>query len=350
MGVAVSVLTTNPDGDLSPVDQWEGVTVHRVPVSLVEQGCYLAPEIYKRIKSERCDLVHCQSYHTLVAPMGMLAAWRARIPYVLTFHGGGHSAQWRNAVRGAQLRALRPLLARASRLIACAKFEIPYYSALLRLPTSMFALIPNGSDLNASRSTLKASKEPMLIASVGRLERYKGHHRVIEALPRILERRPETHLLIIGRGPYENALRELASRLRISERVQIRSVDPTNRGGMEDLLRRASLVTLLSEYETHPVAVLEALSLGCPALVADNSGMAELAERGWARSIRLESTAEEVAQAIVEELGRNSSPPAIDLPTWRDSAVALHRLYETIVADRLDARSEGETVTRTAPR
>ena len=43
--------------------------------------------------------------------------------------------------------ALRPLLARAERLVAVARFEVDQYSRELRLPREKFVLIPNGTDL-----------------------------------------------------------------------------------------------------------------------------------------------------------------------------------------------------------
>ena len=90
-----------------------------------------------------------QSYHTLVAPLAMAAAAHARIPYVVTFHGGGHSSPLRNSIRGTQLRLLRPLLARAQTLVSLADFEIEHYGALLGLPRGRFVTIPNGADLPA---------------------------------------------------------------------------------------------------------------------------------------------------------------------------------------------------------
>ena len=77
--------------------------------------------------NRKSDLVHIQSYHTLVAPLAMLAARRAKLPYLLTFHGGGHSSQLRNATRGSQLALLRPLLAHAERLVTLAHFEETYF-------------------------------------------------------------------------------------------------------------------------------------------------------------------------------------------------------------------------------
>ena len=70
-----------------------------------------------------------------------------RIPYVVTFHAGGHSSRLRHRLRPLQLSLVRPLLARADRLIALAPFEIEHYATRLRVPPDRFALISNGSDL-----------------------------------------------------------------------------------------------------------------------------------------------------------------------------------------------------------
>jgi hypothetical protein len=64
----------------------------------------------------------------------MLAARRAKLPYLLTFHGGGHSSQLRNALRGSQLALLRRLLTHAERLVTLAHFEQGYYTKKLHLP------------------------------------------------------------------------------------------------------------------------------------------------------------------------------------------------------------------------
>ena len=165
----------------------------------------------------------------------MLAALRAGIPYVVTFHGGGHSSRLRNALRGAQQRLLRPLLARAERLVAVAEFEIGHFGERLHLPPERFALIPNGSDLPRVSPRSDADEAPAgpLIASIGRLERYKGHHRLIAALPLILAAQPDARLWIAGTGPYEDALRALArqTRRRGSRRHSRDSGDETARDG-----------------------------------------------------------------------------------------------------------------------
>src|SRR6266545_5778232 len=146
-GIDVTVLTANLGNQLPAEEIVEGIQIHRVPAWPADRDYYFAPQIYSVIKNGSWDVIHVQSYHTFFAPLAMLAAWRANIPYVVTFHGGGHSSRLRNALRGVQQMLLRPLLARADRLIAIASFEIPLFSKRLRLHQKRFALIPNGGDL-----------------------------------------------------------------------------------------------------------------------------------------------------------------------------------------------------------
>ncbi|MBE3558220.1 MAG: glycosyltransferase family 4 protein, partial [Ktedonobacteraceae bacterium] len=273
-----------------------------VPAWPAERDYYIAPEVHSIVERGKWDLVHCQGCHTFVPPLAMLAARKAGIPYVVTFHTGGHSSRARNSIRGIQWRLLRPLFAHAARLIGVSRFEANYFCNLLRLPARQFAVIPNGAALPELPAYAREGAEPgtrSLIISVGRLERYKGHQRLIAALPRLRERRPDAHLLILGSGPYEAELRKLAQAVGVAEHVTIRSVPAGDRRAMAEILSQASLVALLSEYEAHPIAVMEALALRRPVLVADTSGLHELAEQKLVSAIPLDSTPEEVARAAL---------------------------------------------------
>lgn len=332
-GAIVTVLTTDPSGQLPAEEQVEGVTIRRVRAWPAHRDYYFAPGIYRAITCGDWDIVHVQSYHTLVAPLAMFAAWRAKLPYVVTFHGGGHSSRLRNALRGSQRAALRPLLARAERLIAVARFEVEFFAKQLRLPTQRFVVIPNGSDLPQA-TPAAAPADGKLIASVGRLERYKGHHRVIEAMPQVLKQLPDARLWIAGTGPYEPELRRLANTLRVADRVEIGAVPSEDRQAMASALSSAALVVLLSEYETHPIAIMEALALKRPVLVARTSGLSELADRGLARAIPIDSTTEQVAAAVLDQLRHPLTPANVHLPGWDECAGDLLALYQSILRER----------------
>lgn len=335
-GAQVEVLCSEPGGPALREEQHSGVTIRSVRAWPANRDWCFAPRLWREMGRQRWDVVHIQSYHTLVAPLAMLRALTLGIPYVVTFHGGGHTSELRNRSRGAQRLLLGPLLRRAAKLVAVARFEIEQYGEELGLPADHFALIPNGTDLafsaeNAGATAAADSNGHPTLASIGRLERYKGHHRVIAALPHVLEREPEARLLIVGSGPYEDDLRRQVDELGLAGKVQFTSVPPGQPETMAALLRGVSLVVLLSDFETHPLVALEAAAAGRRLLVADSSGLAELAAAGFARAIPPEESPELVAAAVIEELGKPPPSERPQLSSWDECAAELLALYRSLV-------------------
>jgi glycosyltransferase involved in cell wall biosynthesis len=326
-GADVSILTLNVGGELPTEDALDGVPVRRVHAHLEVGDLFASPELYRRVRSGGYDVVHVQSYHTLVAPTAMAAAARAGVPFVITFHGGGHTSALRNRIRGAQITMLGPLARRAAALVAIADFEIEHYGRRMRIPESRWVKIPNGADLPPP-SADRAPEPGTLVVSPARLEKYKGHQRVLRALPHVVRAIPDVHLWIAGKGPYENDLHELAGELGIADRVEISVVD---RQTLADRMSDAAVATLVSDFESHPLAALEAMSLGVPVVVAHNSGMAELADRGLARSVATDAPPEALAAAILEQI-RAPIAATVDIPSWDDCATRLLELYARISA------------------
>ena len=95
---------------------------------------------------------------------------------------------------------------------------------------------------------------------------------------------------------------------------------------MAELLRGVSLVVLLSEFETHPLVALEAAAAGCRLLVADASGLAELAADGFARAIPLdESPRPRSARRWSRSWPSRRRPSAPTLTSWDECAAAAAR-------------------------
>jgi glycosyltransferase involved in cell wall biosynthesis len=334
---SVTVLTTDLDGRLPTLERHGAVEVRRVRAYPRGRDWRFAPGVVRAVAGGAWDIVHIQSYHTFVAPLAMATAARSRIPYVVTFHGGGHSVRVRHRARRLQRALLRPLLARAAALVATAQFEIDEYAEQLRIPPERFVLIPNGFDLPPPAAVDAAAGEPSaptgkpLIASIGRLERYKGHQHVIAAMPHVLAAEPGARLWIAGSGPYEAELRRLSIDLGVAEAVDISAVALGERAEMARRLSQVDLAVLLSDFETHPMAALEVLSLGRPLLVATGSGLGELADRGFARAIDPHESPEHTAEAILRELRDPFVPAPMELPTWDDCAAGLLALYRGVV-------------------
>jgi len=283
-GVSVAVLTTDRSRELPAELHDDGFLVERVPAWPRHRDYYLAPAIWGRVRRGPEDVVHCQGVHTLVPVVAMVAALSVRKPFVVTFHTGGHSQGHRNAMRGVQFRLLSPLLRRAEALIGVSRFERDLFQDVVRAPDDRMHVIRNGGSLPPADVGVPTGTGTVLL-SVGRLERYKGHHRLIEALPHLLEDHPDARVVVLGTGPYEDDLRSLAVALGVEDRVEITSIAGDDRAAMATRMAAAAVVVMLSDYEAHPVAVMEALTLGRPVLVLRTSGLTELADDGLVAGI-----------------------------------------------------------------
>jgi glycosyltransferase involved in cell wall biosynthesis len=322
----VTVLTTDRTGKRPRHEVCGDVEVVRVRAFPRARDYYLAPGIAAAVAQPgRWDLVHCQGIHTPVPILAMLAARRAGIPYMVTFHTGGHSLQYRNALRTIQWRLVGPLLRGAVSLVGVSTFEAEALSKHAHLGGKPVTVIYNGGSL--PEPDTKATAVPGRIVSTGRLERYKGHQRVIEALPYVMREVPDAHLVVLGHGPYEPQLRKLAQRLGVADRVQISYLPPDEREAMAVALAQASVVAAFSDYEAHPVAVIEALSAGRPVVGYDNAGMADLVAHGWVRGITPGSPPATAARMITQAMTAPSPAVMPDLPTWDSCAAELGDLY-----------------------
>jgi glycosyltransferase involved in cell wall biosynthesis len=335
--VRVGVLTTDRSGALPPREEVAGMDVHRTPVVAGTGDLFLAPGIPSAVRRSRADIIHVQGYHTLVPVLAMLAARRLRRPYVVTFHSGGHSSRLRHALRPAQVRLMRPLLRGAAGLVAVSRFEADLFVARYGIPASLVRTIPNGADLAAGSDPGPVPREPGLVLSVGRLERYKGHARVIEAFRLVRDRVPNARLDVVGSGPEADALERLAAGLGVAGAVRIGGVA---REQIPGLLRRARVVVLLSEYESHGLAIHEALALGARVVVSESSALAEVRSLPQAVAVPPSASPDAIAAAMVEQLEATEvSPDAVPpLPTWDACTDALLRLYRHVARTR-SARS-----------
>jgi glycosyltransferase involved in cell wall biosynthesis len=330
-GVDVTVMATDRTWELPAEEQLPEYRVRRWRAYPRSRDYYLAPGIARHLlQPNDYDVVHVEGVHSLVAPTALAAARRAGIPSLLTLHTGGHNSSLRNALRPLQWRLLKPLLT-STTIVATGENERDIFVKVLGGSGKPVRLIRNGSEpLPIDHSAEKPAGSPLLV-SVGRLERFKGHHRILRAMPKILAEAPDARLVLVGAGPYEQPLRDMARELGVDDRVSVRAFSPEQRPAMGKLIADADLFCLLSEYEGHPMAVLEALGAGTKVLLAESPGLAELGRAGLATTVALDSPPEQVAAAALAVIAApQTGPPA--LPSWTDCAEEYRRLYQELVS------------------
>jgi glycosyltransferase involved in cell wall biosynthesis len=332
-GHHVSVITTDPTHTVPFEDERDGVRVLTVPAWPRDRDWYVAPDVARVLRDEPRDLLHVQGYHTAVAPIAMATAVRHHQPFVLTFHSGGHSSLVRRAIRPVQRTLMRPLLRRAECLIGVSTFETNLFARGLGLPASRFATIPNGTSFEPSRLAMSGGAGQVLLddvphlVSVGRLERYKGYERVIDALPALRRRLGSVRYTIVGSGPDRHRLESRADRLGVRDSIEFRSVPVERRAELVQILQTASVFVLMSDYESQGMSVLEARSLGVPILVAATSALADLSSEPGVWAVPARSRPDQVADAVMEVMQAPRHSSDVTLPRWDEIADRLLGVY-----------------------
>jgi glycosyltransferase involved in cell wall biosynthesis len=330
-GIAPTVLTTRFDGDSAESIDDVGVPVIRVRAWPPNTDYYFAPKVVSQVLRKRWDIIHIQGIHTAVAPVALGTAAGSSVPYVITLHSGGHSSALRRALRPWWWRMLRPVVVRSDGLIAVSDFEADWFAQLWGLARSRFEVIPSGVTLPAPPGTAPPV-DLGLVVSLGRLERYKGHERILRAFPVVLQDIPRARLVLLGTGPEEGRLRRLIDFLGLRDRVTIQSFPADERQSLASLVQRAAVVVSLSQYESQGIAAMEAVALGRPVIVSASTALAALVDRGLARPVHPAAGIDDIAAAVVAELRDPRKPPAAEFPTWNQTTARLADLYTRIGA------------------
>ncbi|MGK2960892.1 MAG: glycosyltransferase, partial [Gemmatimonadaceae bacterium] len=79
------------------------------------------------------------------------------------------------------------------------------------------------ADVEAKLKSVDWANDPVLLFT-GRIISPKGIHAVIAALPRILEKAPETHIIVVGHGPLREPLEALIAALQRGDRDLVRAI------------------------------------------------------------------------------------------------------------------------------
>jgi len=104
----------------------------------------------------------------------------------------------------------------------------------------------------------------------GRLSKEKGVDLLIEAVKHV-----DANLVVVGGGPLERALRELAR-----DNPRVRFTGPLPRGDALKLVKGSDVFVLPSRREGLSTALLEAMAMGVPVVATKVGGNLELVERG----------------------------------------------------------------------
>lgn len=126
------------------------------------------------------------------------------------------------------------------------------------------------------RATLGVPPTARLIGSVGRLDPQKGYSVLIEAMPRVVERFPDAHLVVAGDGNLAAALRQQVAESPVAAHLHLLGpVSP-----IEPFFHALDLFVSSSLWEGLATVLLEAIAANVPVVATSVSGTTELIEDG----------------------------------------------------------------------
>jgi glycosyltransferase involved in cell wall biosynthesis len=242
---------------------------------------------------------------SLVALLRLIRLGRDRRIQVIHSHGKGAglygrlAACWLGAAaihtfHGIHYRGYGPLYLWGERLLARHSYAVIHVSdsqaqeaARLGLaPGGRSLVIPNGTDLAAvraaaerepvSRTALGLTEEALVLGTVARFDRIKALDVLLRAFARVLERLPQSRLLIIGDGPEGVSLRTLAGSLAPLDRVVFAGSIPR----AARCLPAMDVYVSASRREGLPLAMLEAMACGLAVVATRVPGHVDAVEDG----------------------------------------------------------------------
>jgi phosphatidylinositol alpha-1,6-mannosyltransferase len=258
-------------------------------------------------------------------PMALLLSRSTGIPFSIIVHGAELFVEKRKT----KLIVSR-IFAGAKKIICVSRFTRD--ALLRRFPKSPIPVVihpgthPEVFVPAVDREALLEKyglKGRRVLLSVSRLVRRKGHAQTIRALPKVLERAPQTVYWIAGSGPAEEGLRALVRDMRLEEHVRfLGSVDDeelVDLYAMCDLFVLPSMETTDTEsgslrLEGFGIVFLEAAACGRPVVAGRSGGSVEAVLDGVTGLLVEGEDVEQVSEAIVkllldeqlaERLGRN---------------------------------------------
>ena len=217
-GNDVCVLTIKRDKDDEHQDQLLGLRVFRAPQTIIggERISGLLSLIYLLIRIRPSVILVTDRWAQLMCSVARLA-----IPFkfYLTVHGS-------EVLLNTRLRKGHWRLRRWLFLRACIKahkiFAVSAYTKKLLVQSGVESglIVVTGNGISTDEFSREAAPQKLkqklgingekILLTLARLHPRKGQDMVIAAMPRVLEKAPNTKYVIVGQGDYRDRLRELA--------------------------------------------------------------------------------------------------------------------------------------------
>ncbi len=225
------------------------------------------------------DLIHAH----FTWPSGYVGAKlskRFNVPLVIMAHGYDvydlpfRGNDWFNRVKFA--------LDSANQVLTVSTVNYSVLTQNLGISKSKVSVIPNGfdprifrpMDKTRARQRLGLPQDKRILLNVGNLVPVKGHEHLIKAMVKIIKKRKDVLLVIIGGGPLYKEIKETVRQIGLEKYVSLTKPKPHEEIPL--WMNAADLFVLPSLNEGNPTVMFEALGVGLPFVGTAVGGVPEV--------------------------------------------------------------------------
>jgi glycosyltransferase involved in cell wall biosynthesis len=165
------------------------------------------------------------------------------------------------------------------------------------IDTSRFVALSH-ADIVRQKRDFGIEPNAPLIGSVGRLTRQKGYHHFIEAAKIVAQSIPDAKFLLIGGGEEEDALKQLASSLNLTDRFIFAGA----RDDIAQILPILDVFVSSSLWEGLPTVIMEAMLATTPVVATQVAGTTELVKDDVTGTLASPANSAELGAAILSVL------------------------------------------------
>jgi glycosyltransferase involved in cell wall biosynthesis len=315
---------------------------------------WLAFKIERMIKKYSYEALHVHDLPFAMATM--IAGMHCDVPVIFDMHE--HYVEMMRSnfeVQGRSVPLLPSLLAfeeksvckNVHKVVVVVGEQRERIAKLYGIPKEKIEVISNTADISLlsqfeSEQNARKSREKWTVSYVGGFSKHRGIDVLINAIPRMLEKHKNVHLVLVGEDPFRKRLEGLVRSLGIQEHVTFTGWVPFEKA-MGHV--KGSDICVIPYHNTPhtattvPHKLFQYMFFKKPVLGADVMPLKRIITETMCGLVFKAGDSKDLAEKLVhmvddeegiEEMGRNGHRAVIEKYNWDNEGGKLLKLYESI--------------------
>jgi len=308
----------------------------------------IAPDLFASIPRIDADIIHAHGYFHYSTIWASLVSASQRRPIVITTHGSWVSSSRKRGLQHIYDKcATRLFFSRTHKILAHTFFEKQRLENA-GFPSGKIEVIYNGVDCEKFnpkvqgklfRARFNLPSSASIVLFVGRLTERKGCHNLVRALVGILEEVPGTLLFVAGSGPELPRLKNLVSKLNLTENVFF--LGEVSKDELPLVYAASDVIVLPSiSGEGLPLVLLEAMASAKSMVATAVGGIPEIFSMTDYGVLIPPNNIKKLTEAIIQQLTNKSLRESLGKKgrqwverklCWGTVARRVYEIYEGIL-------------------